>query len=55
MKNKKQSEIVVFGDVMLDEYFWGTVDRISPEAPIPVVNLRAFFRIVFLSEVSLFQ
>ena len=40
MKNKKQSEIVVFGDVMLDEYFWGTVDRISPEAPVPVVNLR---------------
>lgn len=38
MKNKKQSEIVVFGDVMLDEYFWGTVDRISPEAPIPVLN-----------------
>ena len=26
---------------MLDEYFWGTADRISPEAPIPVVNLGA--------------
>lgn len=29
--------IVVLGDVMLDEYLSGTVDRISPEAPIPVV------------------
>lgn len=41
MKSNKPSEIIVFGDVMLDEYFWGAVDRISPEAPIPVVNLRA--------------
>jgi D-beta-D-heptose 7-phosphate kinase/D-beta-D-heptose 1-phosphate adenosyltransferase len=28
---------VVVGDVMLDEYVWGRVDRISPEAPVPVV------------------
>lgn len=31
--------IVVVGDVMLDKYFWGTVDRISPEAPVPVVRV----------------
>jgi len=31
--------IAVVGDVMLDEYMWGTVERISPEAPVPVVNL----------------
>ncbi len=32
-------KIMVIGDIMLDEYIEGTVDRISPEAPIPVVNL----------------
>ena len=31
--------IVVVGDVMLDNYWWGSVDRISPEAPVPVVAL----------------
>src|SRR5215210_5490958 len=30
--------IVVIGDVMLDEYAWGEVRRISPEAPVPVVE-----------------
>src|SRR5262249_17524293 len=29
----------VIGDVMLDTYMWGMVDRISPEAPVPVVSL----------------
>jgi D-glycero-beta-D-manno-heptose-7-phosphate kinase len=32
--------IVVFGDVMLDEFVWGDVSRISPEAPVPVVDIR---------------
>jgi rfaE bifunctional protein kinase chain/domain len=32
-------EIGVIGDVMLDTYMWGRVDRISPEAPVPVVSL----------------
>ncbi|GAB4328726.1 MAG: D-glycero-beta-D-manno-heptose-7-phosphate kinase [Candidatus Zixiibacteriota bacterium] len=31
------ARIVVLGDLMLDEYWWGTVERISPEAPVPVV------------------
>ena len=30
-------KIMVIGDVMLDEWIWGTVTRISPEAPVPVV------------------
>lgn len=30
-------QVAVIGDVMLDTYWWGTVDRISPEAPVPVV------------------
>lgn len=32
-------KIAVIGDVMLDRYWWGNVTRISPEAPVPVVNL----------------
>lgn len=31
--------VVVIGDVMLDNYWWGEVERISPEAPVPVVTL----------------
>lgn len=31
--------IAVIGDVMLDRYFWGTVTRVSPEAPVPVIDL----------------
>jgi D-glycero-beta-D-manno-heptose-7-phosphate kinase len=36
-----QSKIAVIGDVMLDTYWWGKVDRISPEAPVPVVALQS--------------
>lgn len=32
--------LLVIGDLMMDEYMWGEVDRISPEAPVPVVNIR---------------
>src|SRR5215210_2773768 len=31
--------IVVLGDMMLDEFIWGRVRRISPEAPVPVVEV----------------
>src|SRR5436853_2589434 len=31
--------VLVLGDVMLDEYIWGEVRRISPEAPVPVVEV----------------
>jgi len=33
-------KIIIVGDVMIDSYVWGTVERISPEAPVPVVNVR---------------
>jgi D-beta-D-heptose 7-phosphate kinase/D-beta-D-heptose 1-phosphate adenosyltransferase len=33
----RQRRILVVGDVMVDEWIWGTVSRISPEAPVPVV------------------
>ncbi|MAE94026.1 MAG: D-glycero-beta-D-manno-heptose-7-phosphate kinase [Deltaproteobacteria bacterium] len=31
--------LLVVGDVMLDEYLWGDVERVSPEAPVPVVHV----------------
>lgn len=34
-------KILVIGDVMIDAYIWGSVSRISPEAPVPVVNVKA--------------
>ena len=33
----KNIKVAVIGDVMLDTYWWGKVERISPEAPVPVV------------------
>lgn len=35
----KKSHIAVVGDVMIDEYLWGRVKRISPEAPVPIVEI----------------
>jgi rfaE bifunctional protein kinase chain/domain len=32
--------VLVVGDVMLDEYLWGDVERVSPEAPVPVVHVQ---------------
>ena len=34
-----QARVMVVGDVMLDRYWYGAVDRISPEAPVPVVRV----------------
>jgi D-beta-D-heptose 7-phosphate kinase/D-beta-D-heptose 1-phosphate adenosyltransferase len=35
----RRCHILVIGDLMLDEYLWGDIRRISPEAPVPVLNL----------------
>jgi len=35
----KGCKILILGDVMIDAYLWGRVERISPEAPVPVVQL----------------
>ena len=35
----KKARIMVIGDLMVDEYIWGSVSRISPEAPVPVVSV----------------
>jgi len=37
INNFSRSNILVVGDLILDEYIWGDVERISPEAPVPVV------------------
>lgn len=36
-----KSRVVILGDVMLDEYLFGKVERISPEAPVPVVDIES--------------
>lgn len=36
----KNLKVAILGDVMLDTYWWGSTDRISPEAPVPVVALQ---------------
>ncbi|MBF0449716.1 MAG: D-glycero-beta-D-manno-heptose-7-phosphate kinase [Candidatus Magnetomorum sp.] len=36
----KHCHILVIGDCMIDEYVWGKIDRISPEAPVPVVEVK---------------
>ena len=38
LKAAGNARILVLGDVMLDHFLWGTVGRISPEAPVPVVD-----------------
>ena len=35
-----KAQILVIGDFILDQFVWGTVNRISPEAPVPVVNVQ---------------
>ncbi len=37
----KQPNILVVGDMMIDHYLWGKSDRISPEAPVPVVDVES--------------
>ena len=36
----KQAKVLVLGDVMLDRYWFGATNRISPEAPVPVVRVQ---------------
>ena len=38
----------VIGDVMLDTYMWGHVERISPEAPVPVVRVTMALPVMLL-------
>src|SRR5688572_5493541 len=38
LEASQKSRVLVVGDVMLDQFLWGHVSRISPEAPVPVVE-----------------
>ena len=40
VNNFKGKKIGVIGDLMLDHFIWGDVERISPEAPVPVVLVK---------------
>jgi rfaE bifunctional protein kinase chain/domain len=40
IKKFNKARILVVGDIMIDHYVYGTVSRISPEAPVPVVNVK---------------
>ena len=35
-----KARVLVIGDVIVDHFLWGTATRISPEAPVPVVNVQ---------------
>lgn len=34
------TSVLIIGDVMIDAYLWGSVDRISPEAPVPIIAVK---------------
>lgn len=40
LENFSRARVAVLGDMMLDVYIWGQVNRISPEAPVPVVSVK---------------
>lgn len=53
-KNFKDKRIAIVGDMMLDIYFWGDVKRISPEAPVPVLEVEnEFYRFGGAANVAL--
>src|SRR3569833_3326523 len=39
-RSNKQPTILVIGDLMIDHYIWGDATRLSPEAPVPIVNVK---------------
>ncbi len=41
IKNNKGKRILIVGDIILDHYLYGNVERISPEAPVPIVRIEA--------------
>ena len=53
-KSFKNKRIAIIGDMMLDCYYWGEVKRISPEAPVPVVEVdNEFYRFGGAANVAL--
>ena len=46
MQAAKQYNILLMGDSCVDEYQYGTCDRISPEAPVPVLNFTKSIKVL---------
>lgn len=42
----ERQRVLVIGDVILDEYLWGDVERVSPEAPVPIVHVQRESRVL---------
>ena len=40
IQSTKKPSILVIGDLMIDHYIWGSATRLSPEAPVPIVNVK---------------
>ena len=40
LDNNKKPNILVIGDLMVDHYLWGSCERISPEAPVPIIDIK---------------
>lgn len=40
IENFKNAKILVLGDIILDEYLWGKANRLSPEAPVPILEVQ---------------
>lgn len=40
LENKEKPSILVIGDLMVDHYLWGDCERISPEAPVPIIDIK---------------
>ena len=52
--NFRKYNVAIIGDMMLDGYLWGEVNRISPEAPVPIVEIdNEFFRFGGAANVAL--
>ena len=43
--NLSNTKVLVLGDLMWDEYYWGNCDRVSPEAPVPIVQVHKVDRV----------
>ena len=39
IKSFQKHQVLIVGDVMIDSYLWGSTNRVSPEAPVPIVNV----------------
>ncbi len=39
-QNRQPPRILIIGDLMIDQYVWGEANRLSPEAPVPIVNVQ---------------